>query len=125
MIDVTISGELFHPNKLTPGIKIEKTGNSVTTMDGVTHVNGLRRKRTLEVELEDLSREEQSRLFRAVLTRGYFEVIYTDTMTNEIETRVFTLANDPTAPVKIWKDHLQYYELTVVSLLEKGAERIC
>ena len=24
MIDVTINGELFHPNKLTPGIKIEK-----------------------------------------------------------------------------------------------------
>lgn len=121
MYEIKINNETFHPNDFTCTIRLVRTGDEVQTQDGVDHVEARKKKRAISATWQDISREEMSRLLNALLSTTYPTVTYIDPLTNIQQTRTFILQNDPSVPVKVWKN-LQYYDATSIELLEKGAE---
>lgn len=121
MINITINNEEFKPNNYECSPLLVETGDRTRTLDGIDHVEGIKIKRSIKVTFIDIKKNELYRLLQACL-KSPLTVTYFDSISNQVETRIFLLQNNPSAVMKIWKNHLQYYEGTTVELLEKGAE---
>lgn len=121
MVNITIENEVFNANQYECSPVLVETGDSTQTIDGVNHVEGRKIKRSIRATFIDMKRADLYRLLQVCL-KTYLTVTYFDTISNMEETRIFILQNNPSSPMKIWKNHLQYYEGTVLELLEKGAE---
>lgn len=121
MISITINNEIFNTDEYDCSPVFVDGGDKVRTLDGVDHIEGRKIKRHITATFSDMKRADMYRLIRACLG-AYITVKYFDSITNQEETRIFILQNNPSAPMKIWKSHLQYYNGTTVELLERGAE---
>lgn len=121
MINITIENEAFNANQYECSPTLVNVGDSVQTLDGVNHIENRKIKRSIKATFIDMKRADLYRLLQVCL-KPYLTVTYFDTLSNQEETRIFILQNNPSSKIKIWKSHLQYYEGTVLELLEKGAE---
>lgn len=96
-------------------------GDRVETLDGTTHVERRKIKRSVSVKTVDLTRPNAYKLMQ-VLKETYQTVTYEDSISNKKETRIFILNNNPQLTVRFWKDGIEYYSSTQLDFIEKGAE---
>jgi hypothetical protein len=120
LVEIIINGETFKAKAYDCHLVTVEIGDKTQTLDGADHVEGRKLKRYITAGFTDISRTEASRLLQAVYSNRYLTVTYNDTYTNSVKTGTFILQNDPSMPVKIWRN-LKYFEGTVIELKEKGA----
>jgi len=96
-------------------------GDKVETIDGATHIESRKIKRSLSVKTIDLIQTDAYRLMKE-LQKPYQTITYQDTMSNTEETRIFILENSPPFTVKLWKNANKFYAGTQLEFIEKGAE---
>ena len=121
VVNITINGEIFTANEYNCYLASVAIGDKTQTRDGTDHVESIKKKRCISAKLSDVKRADGTRLIKALYSSAYLTVTYFDTYDDKEETRVFILQNDPTAPMKIWKSNLQYYDSISIELKEKGA----
>lgn len=120
-MDITLNGEKFKLVKYSCSPKIVETGEGTTTLDGVTHVEGRKIKRSIAATTCDLLPHDAMRLLE-VLRNTYVMVTYQDTLLGKEDTRVFVVDAIPDIEVKMWRNGKQYYAGAKLTLVEKGAE---
>ena len=120
MVEITIENEIFKADSYSCSPLFARIGDTVQTLDGTDHSEGMKLKRHVVASFIDIEDKEMIRLLKASL-KNNVTITYYDSINGHFETRVFKIQNDPTVPMKIWKDHLHYYEQTTVDFKEKGA----
>lgn len=120
-MDITLNNEKFKLVTYACSPKILETGDETTTLDGVTHVDGRKIKRNIDLTTCDLTPSEAARLF-SVLKNPYVTATYQDTLLAREETRIFVIQNISAIEMKMWSNGKKYFSGAKISLLEKGAE---
>lgn len=118
---IKINGEEFKLTAYDCSPVFVELGDKVETIDGTTHIENRKIKRSLSVKTIDLIRTDAYRLMQK-LKNPYQTITYQDTISNTEETRIFILENSPSFTVKLWKNSNEYYAGTQLEFIEKGAE---
>lgn len=120
-MELTINGKKFKLVKYSCAPQLVETGETTTTLDGVTHIEGRKIKRYIDATTCDLIPPEAARLLE-VLRNPYVTVIYQDPLTGQEESRVFVVDRLPSLEIKMWSNGRKYYAGAQIGLMEKGAE---
>lgn len=120
-MQITINNETFNLLEYDCSPFFVNVGDRVETLDGTTHVERRKIKRSVTVKTVDLIRSDAYRLMQ-VLKEPYLMVTYEDSISNTRETRIFLVDNSPQLTVRFWKNGIEYYKGTQLEFIEKGAE---
>ena len=117
MIPITINGQNFDPSKMTIGIQDVSASDAGRDQEGTMYKMLITRKYKIELEWWCPSREETSRILKAVRPE-YFYVTFTDPVENALVPKMMYVG-DRSAPVQMWGDARQFYSSVKFNLIEQ------